>query len=64
MVAEGTEENEIFRIITTIQGPGGVASTFNQCFEILFKEDAQCRVNGRLHLINIPEARIIGLWQG
>ncbi|KAF8184024.1 hypothetical protein K438DRAFT_1974607 [Mycena galopus ATCC 62051] len=64
MVAEGTEDDEIFHVITTIQGPGGVASTFNRCFKILFKEDAQCRVNGRLHLISIPEARVIGLWQG
>ncbi|KAF8149199.1 hypothetical protein K438DRAFT_2027412 [Mycena galopus ATCC 62051] len=64
MVAEGTEDNEIFRVITTIQGPGGVASTFNRCFGILFKEDAQCRVNNRLHLISIPGARVIGLCQG
>ncbi|KAF8135857.1 hypothetical protein K438DRAFT_2031188 [Mycena galopus ATCC 62051] len=64
VVAEGTEDDKIFCVITTIQGPGGVASTFNRCFEILFKEDAQCRVNGCLHLIRILEARVIGLWQG
>ncbi|KAF8184648.1 hypothetical protein K438DRAFT_1974443 [Mycena galopus ATCC 62051] len=63
-VAEGTEDDEIFRVITTIQGPDGVASTFNRHFDILFKEDVQCRLNDRLHLIRIPEARVIGLWQG
>lgn len=57
-VSEGTEHDEIYRVITTIQGhdEGSVASTFNRRFDILFKEDAQCRdENGRLHLIRSGE---------
>ncbi|KAF7346859.1 Dimer-Tnp-hAT domain-containing protein [Mycena sanguinolenta] len=53
-VSEGTEEDEIYRVITTVQGldEGSISSTFNRRFDILFKEDGQCRdENGRLHLI-------------
>ncbi|KAJ6483391.1 hypothetical protein C8R45DRAFT_1075593 [Mycena sanguinolenta] len=53
-ISEGTEDDEIYRVITTIQGldEGSISSTFNRRFDILFKEDAQCRdENGRLHLI-------------
>ncbi|KAJ7687588.1 hypothetical protein B0H17DRAFT_1136137 [Mycena rosella] len=53
-VVEGTEEDEIYRVLTSVHGhdEGSVASTFNRRFDILFKEDAQCRdKDGRLHLI-------------
>jgi hypothetical protein len=58
-IAEGTDEDEIHRVLTTIHGPDdgsrAASSTFNRRFDILFKEDAQCRVNGRLHLIRRGE---------
>ncbi|KAJ6524381.1 hypothetical protein DFH09DRAFT_601656 [Mycena vulgaris] len=57
-ITEGTEEDEIYRVITTVVGQdnGSVASTFNRRFDILFKEDAQCRdQHGRLHLIRRGE---------
>jgi hypothetical protein len=56
-IAEGTETDKIHHVITTVEGPDGDAgSTFNRRFDILFKEDAQCRdVNGRLHLIRRGE---------
>ncbi|KAJ6613221.1 hypothetical protein B0H10DRAFT_1951625 [Mycena sp. CBHHK59/15] len=57
-IAEGTEGDEIHRVITTIKGHDEdcAASTFNRHFDILFKEDAQCRdANGRLHLIRRGE---------
>ncbi|KAK7007145.1 hypothetical protein R3P38DRAFT_2793021 [Favolaschia claudopus] len=57
-VAEGTEDDRIYHVITTIQGldPESVSSTFTRRFDILFKEDAQCRdENGRLHLIRRGE---------
>ncbi|KAJ7271308.1 hypothetical protein B0H12DRAFT_1228963 [Mycena haematopus] len=53
-VAEGTEDDEIHRVLTTVQGldPDAPSSTFTRRFDILFKEDAQCRdADGRLHLI-------------
>ncbi|KAJ6477253.1 hypothetical protein DFH09DRAFT_1216091, partial [Mycena vulgaris] len=54
-IKEATQDDEIYRVITTIQGheEGNTAdSTFNRRFDILFKEDAQCRdANGRLHFI-------------
>ncbi|KAJ7898191.1 hypothetical protein B0H14DRAFT_240027, partial [Mycena olivaceomarginata] len=54
-VAEGTEEDEIHRVLTNIHGHDDEAmmdSTFNRRFDCLFKEDVQCRdANGRLHLI-------------
>jgi hypothetical protein len=56
-IAEGTETDKIYHVITNIQGPDGDAwSTFNRRFDILFKEDAQCRdADGRLHLIRRGE---------
>ncbi|KAF7375808.1 Dimer-Tnp-hAT domain-containing protein [Mycena sanguinolenta] len=57
-VAEGTEDDEIHRVLTTIQGldPDSPSSTFTRRFDILFKEDAQCRdADGRLHLIRRGE---------
>ncbi|KAJ6545276.1 hypothetical protein B0H19DRAFT_1266736 [Mycena capillaripes] len=57
-VAEGTEDDEIHRVLTTVHGPdeGGAWSTFNRRFDILFKEDRQCRdKHGRLHLIRRGE---------
>jgi hypothetical protein len=56
-IAEGTETDKIYHVITNIQGPNGDAwSTFNRRFDILFKEDAQCRdADGRLHLIRRGE---------
>lgn len=56
-IAEGTAEDEIHRVITTVPGldPDCPDSTFNRRFDILFKEDAQCRKNGRLHLIRRGE---------
>ncbi|KAJ7824873.1 hypothetical protein B0H14DRAFT_3468934 [Mycena olivaceomarginata] len=58
-IAEGTDEDEIHRVLTTIHGPDdgsrAASSTFNRRFDVLFKEDAQCRVNSRLHLIRRGE---------
>ncbi|KAF7341071.1 hypothetical protein MSAN_02093200 [Mycena sanguinolenta] len=57
-IAEGTEDDEIHRVLTTIQGldPDSPSSTFTRRFDILFKEDAQCRdADGRLHLIRRGE---------
>ncbi|KAJ6527285.1 hypothetical protein B0H10DRAFT_1974312 [Mycena sp. CBHHK59/15] len=57
-VAEGTDEDEIHRVLTTVHGldEDSPASTFTRRFDILFKEDAQCRdTNGRLHLIRRGE---------
>ncbi|KAJ6527789.1 hypothetical protein B0H19DRAFT_540851 [Mycena capillaripes] len=56
-IAEGTEDDEIHRVITFVHGhdAGDAASTFNRRFDILFKEDSQCRVDGRLHLIRRGE---------
>ncbi|KAK7001674.1 hypothetical protein R3P38DRAFT_3368049 [Favolaschia claudopus] len=57
-VAAGTEDDEIYRVITTVQGldPDSIDSTFTRRFDILFKEDAQCRnADGRLHLIRRGE---------
>ncbi|KAJ7687324.1 hypothetical protein B0H14DRAFT_3672966 [Mycena olivaceomarginata] len=53
-VAEGTDEIEIHRVLTTVHGldEASPASTFTRRFGILFKEDAQCRdTNGCVHLI-------------
>ncbi|KAJ7801361.1 hypothetical protein B0H14DRAFT_3489686 [Mycena olivaceomarginata] len=56
-IAEGTETDKIYHVITNIQGPDGDAwSTFNRRFDILFKEDAQYRdADGRLHMIRRGE---------
>ncbi|KAJ7743899.1 hypothetical protein B0H14DRAFT_3514808 [Mycena olivaceomarginata] len=58
-VAEGTDEDEIHRVLTRIHGHDEEAmmdSTFNRRFDCHFKEDAQCRdMNGRLHLIRRGE---------
>ncbi|KAJ6549657.1 hypothetical protein B0H10DRAFT_2242752 [Mycena sp. CBHHK59/15] len=53
-IAKGTDSYEIYCVLTTIHGmdEGSADSTFNHRFDILFKEDTQCRdANGRLHLI-------------
>ncbi|KAJ7803906.1 hypothetical protein B0H14DRAFT_3429474 [Mycena olivaceomarginata] len=44
-VAEGTDEYEIHRGLTTVHGldEDSPASTFTRRFDIIFKEDAQCR---------------------
>ncbi|KAF7372567.1 hypothetical protein MVEN_00119300 [Mycena venus] len=57
-VAEGTDNDEIYRVLTTVHGmdEGSADSTFNRRFDILFREDTQCRdANGRLHLIRRGE---------
>lgn len=56
-ISEGTEDDEIHRVLTTVHGhdPDSVMSTFNRRFDILFKEDASCRKDGRLHLIRRGE---------
>ncbi|KAJ7799925.1 hypothetical protein B0H14DRAFT_2616638 [Mycena olivaceomarginata] len=57
-VVEGTDEDEIHRVLTTVHGPdeASPASTFTRRFDILFKEDAQCcDTNGCLHLIRRGE---------
>jgi hypothetical protein len=42
-VTEGTDEDEIHRVLTTFHGPKdgsrAASSTFNRRFDILFKED-------------------------
>jgi hypothetical protein len=62
-VAEGTDEDETHRVLTTTHGPEdgsrAASSTFNRRFDILFKQDAQCRVNGRLHLIRRGEVGML-----
>ncbi|KAJ6616144.1 hypothetical protein B0H10DRAFT_1949354 [Mycena sp. CBHHK59/15] len=57
-VAEGTDQDEIHRVLTTIHGldENSADSTFTRRLDILFKEDTQCRdANGRLHLIRRGE---------
>jgi hypothetical protein len=51
-ITEGTEDDEIHRVISSVHGHDAddAASTFNRRFDILFKEDSQCRVDGHLHL--------------
>ncbi|KAJ7827771.1 hypothetical protein B0H14DRAFT_3466835 [Mycena olivaceomarginata] len=49
-VAKGTDEDEIHRILTSVHSldEDSPTSTFTRRFDILFKEDAQCRdTNGQ-----------------
>ncbi|KAJ7604916.1 hypothetical protein FB45DRAFT_1042923 [Roridomyces roridus] len=53
-VPVGGKEDKIYHVLTKVQGldADSVGSTFNRRFDILFKEDRQCRDdNGRFRFV-------------